>query len=119
MEAGSASFGAEEDDCRWGGGGETGGEQAAVLGVAILPCAVDDAETVFDLDFDGEARGVVVGQLFAEALAIFDGSFGLGSEALDGGGNVGGCGGERGGELAEDGGIGTRGADGAEAADEL
>ncbi len=102
---------AEEDDRRWGGGGETGGEEAAVFGVAILPGAVDDAKAVFDLDFDGEARGMVVGELFAEALAIFGRGFGIGSEALDSGGNIGGSGGERGGELAEDGCISTGRAD--------
>jgi hypothetical protein len=68
---GFGAFGAEEDDGGGSGCGETGGEQAAILGVAILPEAVDNAETVFDLDFDGETRGVVVGELFAETLAIF------------------------------------------------
>ena len=110
---------AEEDDGRWGSRGETGGEEAAVFGVAILPGAVDDTEAVFDLDFDGEARSVVVGELFAEALPIFGRGFGIGFETLDSGGNIGGSSGERGRELAEDGGIGARGADGTEAANEL
>ena len=112
-------FGAEEDDGGRRGGGEAGGEEAVVFGVAVFPDAIDEAQAAFDLNFDAEAGGVVVGEFFAEALAVFGGGFGVGLEALDGGRDVGGADGKRGGGLAENSGVGAGGMDGAQAADEL
>jgi hypothetical protein len=112
-------LGAEEDDGGRRGGSKAGGEEADVFGIAIFPGAIDEAQAAVDLDFDSETGGVVVGELFAEALAVFGGGFGVGFEALDGGRDVSSADGKRSRGLAEDGGVSAGGMDGAQAADEL
>lgn len=118
-ECGVEVLGTEEEDGGGRSGGDTRGQEFNVIGIAVFPGAIDEAQAAVNGNLDGEARGVVVGELFAEALAIFHGGFGIGFEALDGSGNVGGSDGESGGELAEDGGGVAGGVDGAEAADKF
>src|SRR5580692_4606408 len=53
------------------GRGEAGGEEANVVAIPIFPAAVNETQAVFDLNFHGEAAGLIVGELFAHALALF------------------------------------------------
>lgn len=64
--AGGVSLGAgEEGNGAWRGCGEAGGQLSEVVGVAVIEGAVDPSDAGFVGDFDGEAGGVVVGELFA------------------------------------------------------
>jgi len=60
------SLGGDEDgDGAGHGGADARGEQADIFAVSVREAAADEAQVVLDHLFDGQAGGMVAGELFA------------------------------------------------------